>query len=80
MAKRDSFSREEKERMLLPKETKKIGLCITGIYYVPLYLQLSFVEMVRFILTIPGVTSFLRPLENVFGSRDREGEPMRIHL
>ena len=88
MDKRDGFSKAD-EKMLLTRETRS-GLQITGtlsnvrnMYNIInhfVYLEvLLFVEMVRFIFTIPGVTSFLSnklcqdSLENFFGRQRQRG-------
>ena len=84
---REGFSAKEKELMLLARETR-IVITITGIH-IRVYLKTllifllavkSFVELVRYIFTIPEVKMFLSerlsqdPLKNFFGcQRQRRG-------
>ena len=87
---REGFSPREKESMLLSSETR-LGLTVTGIYmyihvlhvyYYTLFFSLlvrSFIELVKYIFTIPGVSCFLSerisqdPLENFFGCQRQRG-------
>ena len=76
--KRNGFTPQEKAMMLLARETRQ-GIDVTGIDTESEFLSTcvftvkSFVEIVQFIFTIPGVKFFLSerisqdPLENFFG-------------
>eukprot|EP00731_Ephydatia_muelleri_P000111 Em0001g111a len=66
---REGFDKSQRSMMLLSKETRQ-GLKLT---------VMSFVELVQYLFTIPGVTVFLGnricrdPLENFFGQQRQKG-------
>lgn len=84
---RPKFSAAQKYKMMLSQETL-LGIRITGIEYpillyetiIPFFIAaLSFIELVKYIFTIPGVKFFLSekisqdPLEKFFGMQRQRG-------
>ena len=84
MQEREGFSVAEQNKMMLSAETR-LGLKFTGIvekewepiqlfyYYAPFFSAVkSFVDLVRYLFTLPGVKAFLSEwifLEKFFGLR-----------
>ena len=78
-----NFTKAQRNNMLLSSETR-LGLRITGItlntlLLLYMYVVQSFIEMVEYIFTIPGVSVFLSvricqdPLEGFFGQQRQRG-------
>ena len=83
--KREGFAKEEKNLMMLSHETR-LGLRITGednsvynAYMIFSFLVHSFVELVKYLLSIPGVSVFISnklsqdPIEKFFGQQRQRG-------
>ena len=83
MNEREGFTKSERNMMLLSHETRE-GLKLTGVtliisFYAVVYQLTSFVELVQYLFTMPGVSLFLSnricqdPLENFFGQQRQRG-------